>query len=129
MTDEFMSPADAVVEFKRIVTEHLNNKITDEEWDALRELARSSDKILGPGCTFEELSRDQLVSSCFTESNISISDVLGGSMKELAGVIGEINGAPVYYVERSGFYVWGEGENSGVTLDLWITWPAYPPGW
>lgn len=124
----FFTSRESIDQFKATVLEHLNARVSDEEWSCFREHAQDGQRVVGPGCDFEELSRAELVASCFSESNLSIGDVLVAKFKESAEVIGEIESAPVYYVRESGFYVWGQPDQ-GFTLDLWITWPAYPFGW
>lgn len=128
MSDGFFTSRESIDQFKAIVLEHLTTHVSDEDWECFREHAQDGARVAGPGCDFKEISRGELVATCFSESNLSVGDVLVDKFKASAEVIGEIEAVPLYYVRESGFYVWGQPDQ-GFTLDLWITWPAYPFGW
>ena len=103
-----------VAAFKQIVHAHLVT-LGSAEFERLRSYAE------GPALTFSEL-----IACAVASSGMSVNDVLG----EHAGTpmaIAMLDDAPVYYL--NGFYLWGRTQDSLPTLDMWVTWPAYPPTW
>lgn len=103
-----------VAAFKQIVHAHLVT-LDSAEFEQLRRYAE------GPA-----LSCSELIACAVASSGMSVNDVLG----EQAGTpttIAMLDDAPVYYLD--GFYLWGRTPDSLPTLDMWVTWPAYPPTW
>lgn len=114
-------------QFKAIVLNHMQNVLPATEWDMLRGLCQGQrvvDEPARPGATREEVLAESLC-----ESGMSPADILKGPYKALAVQIGEIEGHPVFYVQTEGYYFWGLGPDSRFTLDVTLTWPAYPPSW
>ena len=100
--------------FKQVVHTHLVT-LDSAEYERLRSCAE------GPTLTCSEL-----IARAVASSGMSVNDVLG----EQAGtptVVAMLEDAPVYYL--NGFYLWGRTQDSLPTLDMWVTWPAYPPTW
>jgi hypothetical protein len=124
----FIYSRDTRDQFKAIVLKHLTEHVSDDAWFELRDYAKVGPRVIGPGAVYEELTREQLVKTGMSEAGLGLGDVLTPKFRDSAEVIGEIEGAPVYYVVGTGIYVWGQPQK-GFVLELWITQPAYPPGW
>lgn len=103
-----------VAAFKQAVHTHLVT-LDSAEFERLRSYAK------GPA-----LSRSSLIDCAVVSSGMSIKDVLN-KHSGTPPAIAMLEGAPVYYLD--GFYLWGRTTDSLPTLDLWVSWPAYPPSW
>lgn len=103
-----------VAAFKQIVHAHLV-RLDSAEFARLRSDAK------GPA-----LTRNDLIDCAVVSSGMSINDVLN-KHSGTPPAIAMLEGAPVYYLD--GFYLWGRSTDSLPTLDLWVSWPAYPPSW
>lgn len=103
-----------VAAFKQIVHAHLVT-LDSAEFERLRSYAE------GPALTCSEL-----IACAVASSGMSVNDVLG-TQTDTPTAIALLEDAPVYYLD--GFYLWGRTPDSRPTLDLWVSWPAYPPNW
>ncbi len=114
--------------FKAIVLGHIRSALDSAEWRRLRALA-------GQGRPFARLPVDadarpeSLFEAACSEDTLSIREALIPVFKADATEIGTIEAKPVYYVRGRGLYVWGLEPVDGNTLSVWVTFPAYPPGW
>ena len=104
--------------FRSVVLNHLKTSVSDEQWQELRGLSGTN----------KEITRDELVNNWFVEGNLSINDILTGPIRDQAEEIGRVDGSPVFFIKGGGIYAWGK-PNASFSLDVWITWPAYPPIW
>ncbi|SDA85319.1 hypothetical protein SAMN03159475_0109 [Pseudomonas sp. NFPP33] len=114
-------------QFKAIVLNHLENVLPSEEWETLRAFCqgpRIVDEPANPGAT-----RQEVLAASLCESGLSPADILKGRYKALAVQIGEIESHPVFYVQTEGYYFWGLGHESRFSMDVTVSWPAYPPSW
>ena len=113
--------------FKLIVLTHICDHLPAAEWARLRSLAGGSGPQHAPqlaaGAGPKELSE-----AAMCEDGMPLSELLnawGGSADE----IGRLDGHPVYYFRRMGIYAWSVSPDAPSMLSIWVTHPAYPPGW
>lgn len=109
---------------------HIHEQLTPSEWGRYRGMA-ANEKNWPPGTQeilAPDITKEELVTQGTTESS-------GMSMCELFAafpsqkIIGNFDGRPIYYIEASGIYIWSLTNEAPVYLDLWLSYPAYPPGW
>jgi hypothetical protein len=124
-----MSTSDAFMdEFKAAVLEHLNTEIYDEAWAYFRGIARTGlTEVPIPGS--EHWTREQLVEEGITIGGGTVQDLLDAFKARLIVEIGMIENRPIQFVVEEGIYIWGLSDDAEEALELWITCPAYPPGW
>lgn len=120
-------------DFKTIVLQHIKTKLPQKEWRHYRFTAMTGKPVFMGSRqqqeTWPAAKPEELVQRATNSSSVSVNDVLSGKLKENAVVIGEIQNQHVYFVKHAGFYIWGLDPESGMTWDLWLTWPCYPIGW
>jgi hypothetical protein len=116
-------------EFKSAVLAHLKTEIDDDAWAYFRKLSQT-------GLAEEEIpeakdwTREDLVAEAVTVDSESLNDLLGAFGERLIVKIGAIADRPIHFIVEEGIYAWAPtDDNGGDTLSLWITFPAYPPGW
>ncbi len=117
-------------QFKTIVLQHIFTSLDPSEWTRLRSLGNGP-RPFGPGLIYaSEATPEMLLAKAVCEDGISIEETLTSSKFKASAVeIGQIEGQPVYYVNKEGIYLWGLDPREGYTLNFWVTHPAYPPGW
>lgn len=116
--------------FKTSVLKHLKGVLDAEEWAQLRALAANRSRFIHR-CNQADLdaSPESLVNDAIFEDAVSVQDFLVPAFRSKAVEIDQLEGRPVYYIAGQGFYLWGLDPVLGNTLTLWVTYPAYPPGW
>lgn len=115
--------------FKSIVLAHMN-ALPADEWKRLRELALDKSRnSCGTDETRALATREEIVASATSQAGISVDEILIPKFRANAQEIGSLDGQPVFYVNGAGIYFWGPNPTSRSTLNLWLTYPAYPPGW
>ncbi len=117
-------------DFGRLVLEHIQDALGDAEWRRLRALVADRRRwMIGaeePDLALD-ISPEALVDTAISEDAIAIGRILEGPFRPIR--IGEIGGESVFYLDGQGVYLWMPDEDVPITLSLWITHPAYPPGW
>jgi hypothetical protein len=121
-SDAFMS------EFQSVVLAHLNSEIDDDAWAYFREIARTG-MVEVPIEGSDHWTREQLVEGGVTIGGGSIQDTLDAFKEKLIVKIGAIQDRPVHFIVEEGVYLWALADDAEDALELWITCPAYPPGW
>ncbi len=115
--------------FQEIVLEHVK-ALPSDEWARLRHMATDESRY---SCDLDtampHASREELVIGAISHDGISVDELSTPKFKARAEEIGSIAGAPVFYIAGEGMYFWGADRTSRATLNLWLTHPAYPPGW
>jgi hypothetical protein len=71
-----------------------------------------------------DINKEQLVLNWTATSNLPIREYF--KLPGETNIIGEVNGKLIYFKSALGVY-FTSFEDS--TTDLWLTYPAYPPGW
>lgn len=114
--------------FKAVVLPHLN-ALPAEEWRRLRAVGVDRSRYVGgispltePDCP------ETLLEEALYEDGWSFNHALAG-FEENAREIGVVEGRPVIYIVGCGIYLWAPHPIDGPTMTLWITHPAYPPGY
>lgn len=108
--------------FRTVVLRHMRRELPFHEWENLRTSAGAARALA--------LSHEQLTEIAISEDGLSVAEVLAvPHYRRAATVIGQIDGQAVHYVVGRGIYLWGLNPANGYSLSLWITYPAYPPGW
>lgn len=100
--------------FKEIVNKHAES-LSHAEFSLYRNIAVTA------GASLTSLS--DLVNQAVGEVDTVFYDGLDEKIK-----LEEIAGQPVYFVPGLGVYFW-PSPVIPFSLDLWLTHPAYPPGW
>lgn len=113
--------------FRTIVLRRLQS-MPDTEWQELREWAADGRGVDDDDVPSEPVTRESLVRETLFEDGLELSDLLKSGFGDRATEIGSIEGYPVLYIEGTGIFAWGSDKTIG-TLAVWITYPAYPPGW
>jgi hypothetical protein len=125
MSFEHYENAPHVPQFQAIVTKHMMESIAPEEWRLFRFIARTRSNIMldddMPGIDTPAELAAHAVCEAFKED--------GGLPMWESVAIGEIDGQPVVYYVGRGIYRWVPKGNGHSYLELWVTSPAYPPGW
>lgn len=116
-------------QFKAAVVKHIKESLDSDEWFRLRAMAENRARYVNRNDVPDlKASPECLVDVAMSEDDISVKQTLAvPGFKAVA--ITQIDGAPVYYVKGEGIYLWGMRPDSFPTLMLWVTHPAYPPGW
>lgn len=122
LNNVFLTPAQIRGKFKNLVFAHLEDEVSDEKWQNWRSFAKESDNCVRGNAEFQNLSKFDFVMKCSCESNLDLKQYQIGKAK----VIGHIADAPVFFIADQGIYL---TEYRGNILDIWLSWPAYPPGW
>lgn len=117
-------------DFRKLVLEHILDTLGGSEWRRLRALAADRRRwMIGAEESDLDLdiSPEALVRAAVSEDAVAIGRILEGPFRPVR--IGEIGAEPVFYLDGQGVYLWMPDEDVPITLSLWITHPAYPPGW
>ncbi len=115
-------------EFQAAVLAHLNTQIDDDSWKRFRDVSVSGvieDPIEGS----ESWTREQLVEGGTMLGGGSVQEICSAFEKSHINVIGMIQNRPIHFVAEQGIYMWALTDDTSDSLELWITCPAYPPGW
>lgn len=119
-------------QFETLVLTHVEKYVPHEKWLAFRELATApGNKKADRLATVAEnlMPRDLIIggSNCGT---ISVNEYLV-SYKDSPPpiIIGHIDNAPVYFWQEMGMYIWSLSSDCSWCLDLWLSYPAYPPNY
>jgi hypothetical protein len=124
-----MSSSEAFMgEFKAAVLAHLKAEIYDEAWAYFRDIARTG-LTEAPIAGSEHWTREQLVEEGITIGGGTVQDLLDAFKARLIVEIGTIQNRPVHFIVEEGIYSWALSDDAEDALELWITCPAYPPGW
>ena len=117
--------------FKDMVLDHLKFSINSEEYLSLRDLAGYGQRWCHDDSMEEKLSlltKEQVVEEYSCSDSLPVGLVIKG-LDDKISEIGKIDGHPCYYISGMGVYVWGKDQKDGLSLSLWLSSPAYPPGW
>ncbi len=115
-------------EFKAAVLAHLNTAINDDAWTYFREISRTGmTEVPIPGS--EHWNREQLVEGGVTIGGGTVQDLLDAFKERSILEIGTIENRPIQFIVQEGIYSWALSDDAEDALELWITCPAYPPGW
>lgn len=117
--------------FKSMVLDHLKYGISQEEYLSLRELAGYGQRWCDDDSVEERLSlltKEQVVEEYSCSDSLPVGLVIKGLGAQISE-IGKIDGYPCFYISGMGIYIWGKDHENGLSLSLWLSSPAYPPGW
>jgi hypothetical protein len=116
--------------FRQLVLEHIQNALPSEEWARFREMSLQTRHSCDPLFDAKMGETPQaLVDNATSEDGISLHEIVRPGWLKKSITIGAIQGAPVLYVQGHGVYAWSASPAQAPTLVLWLTHPAYPPGW
>ncbi len=116
--------------FKAAVLEHLREELPADEWKRLRDYAEHTRQSRLVEFEFDPTATPEtLLNEALSEGSISVNQTLIPNFRAQAVEIGSIAGQPVHYINRQGIYLWGLEPEKGFSLSVWVTHPAYPPGW
>jgi hypothetical protein len=115
-------------DFKSAVLAHLKAAVDDDAWAYFREIARTGLTEV-PIDGSEHWTREQLVEEGVTVGGGTVQDLLDAFSERLIDEIGTIENRPVQFIVQEGIYSWALSDDAEDALELWITCPAYPPGW
>lgn len=116
--------------FRAVVLAHLTEKLGAAEWNRLRALASDRTRYVDRNETTDlGATPETLLDVALCQDSISVQQTLVPEFMVHAKQIGIIEDQPVYYIKSQGIYLWGIEPINGLTLSLWITYPAYPPAW
>jgi len=116
-------------EFRAVVLKHMQEEIDPHEWNTLRAMAANgANWVPGKGYTHDPLATpESLARSAINFEDTSVEAIC--RPEDTLAEAGLIDGLPVYYFSGRGIYMFGEVFDSDEALSLWITTPAWPPGW
>lgn len=120
--------------FKAFVLADIQSRLEPSEWLFLREHAIKSrpptpieEIVMGLVCA-KHLTPGELVEQATTEvCGPTIPEHLAWPDQVLE--LGQIDGAPVNYIQCKGIYTWSREAGRGPYLSIWVSHPACPPGW
>lgn len=116
--------------FKAVVLQHLRESLPNGEWKRLRDYAEHTRQSRLVEFEFDPTATPEtLLNEALSEGSISVNQTLIPNFRAQAVEIGSIAGQPVHYINRQGIYLWGLEPEKGFSLSVWVTHPAYPPGW
>lgn len=118
---------DPVRAFRRVVLRHLLREVSPVDFQHFRVLALDRSRWVDASLWAESAvaGRVVLVSRAVARSTMPLRVLL-----ESLGpgdVIGSVVNADVYYWPHAGIYACADQHD--YSIDLWLTAPAYPPGW
>lgn len=111
-------------DFKRIVLDHIQSRLDRDEWASFRERAANQSRWAG-GPFYPDATPAELVEKATTEDTMPITAL---SKHGTAQALVAVDGQPVLFFPRSGIFAWAPSDESP-SLMLWLTDPAFPPGW
>jgi hypothetical protein len=113
-------------EFAAVVLNHIHNELGSEEWLRFRSLCElagpEADEPADRHCT-----PSRLVWKAMSEEGMSLrqtAQLWGDAMR----LIGMADGRHVFFFNELGVYATA-CENRRRSLSIWLTHPAFPPGW
>lgn len=114
--------------FIDITSTHIR-QLPNSEWVKFRQLctgprppAPPDEDKPDPSVPPHELAREAM-----SEDGMSLNELIQSFPNNIT--IGSIEGQPVYYFIEQGIYAWGQNPATPTILTIWLTYPAYPPGW
>lgn len=131
--DHGMKLAPYVQEFAQVILYHAQHVLPPSELRRWREYSQQGENMLEwamfpPPTPDPDMPLEALVDRAVGEPAADIQIWLHDAGSE-AEQIGLIAGAPVYYFQRHGAYLWAPRGEKRYFLDFYLTWPACPPGW
>lgn len=115
--------------FKALVLKHMTEHLPRDQWNQMRTRAVEGKPIHPSFKADATLSPEDFLDAALSEDDMSVNDTLTPAFKARSVVIGTLLDQPVYHVEDSGIYVWGQSPDSRPVFMLWLSHPVYPPGW
>jgi hypothetical protein len=112
--------------FKNLVQEHVKT-ISQKRWQAYRKLAEGPSQIAGGPVIPADVDQPELVRLATSAADMPLSAVLRARGEW--EMIGFVQAAPAYFNKTAGIYAWSPTVSGQWCLQLWLTSPAYPPGW
>ncbi len=107
--------------FRRIALNHISSRMSDDEWQILRYEACCEDRWVDGGeRTTVNATRKELVKAATMVIAVELPQTWRSEP------VGVIDGRPMVYFPQHGIFVWPSGTEK---LMLWLSHPAYPPGW
>jgi hypothetical protein len=129
MSKSIYALARFVPQFEAAVLEHLK-AAPSAEWTRLRAAAKActkGDAAMPDWAMLRALSSpEELVQEGCCEAWATLMDTVPAGVMT---IIAKIDGEPVLYCEPSGVYAWAAHPYHAPTLQIWVSAPAYPPGW
>lgn len=125
--DEFMNP----VNFKEVILNHIKTALPKSTWDSMRARSLLKQHWSVPenhGIEHYE-TPESLLENAVSDDGLSLDDVLAPFGEKGVEIVGEVNDQPVYFIEQMGIYMWSVSKSHHSMLSLWLSFPAYPPGW
>lgn len=137
----YFSSPEQIAQFKKIVLDHIL-QLKDEEWKKWRNYALTNPCPRGLLATNDEngniIHAEYIVmtQADYDKTRAEIAEQVGEGdtyLTELLGEtnqhekIGEVDAEPVYYLPGLGTYAWGPGADCCYYLDVWLSYPAFPP--
>ncbi len=119
---------DFMDEFKAAVLAHLKTKVDQDTFDNFREHARTGLTEV-PVEGSDNWTREDLVEGGITVGGGPPQELLDAFSKDLVLEIGMIQNRPIRFFVEKGIYNWALTDADQDALELWMTCPAYPPGW
>jgi hypothetical protein len=125
---ELQTPmTDARAAFTAQVRQHLAT-MPVEEWERLRAYGNQRHRFVDrKDEPMPSLTRDELIDHCISVDACTPEEILHPAYRAAAIEIGRIDGRTLFYVTGEGVYLWAQEKR--MTRMLWVTHPAYPPGW
>lgn len=112
--------------FQAVVLTDLLNCFPVEDWEALRTRAMrgSRDDPAQP----RRMSPEELVQEALAEAaGPTIPEILAWPDEVID--LQKIDGSSVMRISDRGIYLWAPASGCGAYLSIWVSYPAYPPGW
>lgn len=117
-------------QFETLVLAHVEKYVPHAAWLKFRELAASPDskKVDRLATGADNLTPRELIIGGSSTGTISVNDFLVAYEGEAAPIIiGHIDDAPIYFWQDKGMYIWSLSGDGPWSLDIWLSYPAYPP--
>lgn len=117
--------------FAAIVLAHLKEHMPAPEWAYLRKHATESSPLSPEKARRDQSlieTPEQLVTVALAEDGLSMKELMNAFGK-FSVEIARLEGVPVYYFNLKGIYAWSPAPSDVSMLSVWVTHPAYPPGW
>lgn len=112
--------------FKNLVRDHVKT-ISKKRWQAFRKRAEGPCQIAGGPSIPTEADPAELVRLATSADDMPLSAV-----RRIRGdweMIGFVQASPAFFNRTAGIYAWAPTASAQWCLQLWLTHPAYPPGW
>lgn len=131
MTTKYKSELEVYEEpFRLVVLNHIKTAVDKDDWADYRARARNKRNSVLPASSVHYTTAEELVAHAVCEDAMTIKELTSAFIaSSRVEEIGQVEGGAVYFIHGCGIYAWSLSIDHPFSLSLWLSFPAYPPGW